>query len=307
MCREDKPSGEEVHQMAYRYAVEIETHMPRGYERGPHGAGVPVPWLPGWLADADPSIVPPTSDRWGIEYVSPILDGPDGIGAIHNAVAAIKARDGKVNVSCGLHVHVDFDKRNRAAVRRLTKLVANHEKAMYAMTGTLARERGVGARYNTNWCKSIKQYGTAARAIRHASRDRYHLLNLATEKPTVEFRVFGASLNPVKIAAWVRICVGLVERALAPNAGNTPWNHKGRDGGLNGTTGVGQKEAARLMFALGWTYNGFGTRKFGRQAFGAIGAVNLEPSIKEILRLAEKYDAALAAENNGGEQQPPAN
>jgi hypothetical protein len=314
MCREDEPPAEEGKTMGFRYAVEIETHMPAGMERGPHGHGVPVPWLPGygtrnprreWLADADPSIVPPTYERWGVEYVSPILDGPEGLAEIHNVVNAIKARDGRVNVSCGLHVHVDFDKRDKAAVRRLTRLVANVEKGLYAMTGTLARERGIGARYATNWCKSIKQYGTAARAIRHATRDRYHLLNLATTKPTVEFRVFGASLNPVKIAAWVRICVGLVERALAPNSPAAPWNHKARNGGLNGTTGIGEKEAARLMFALGWTYEGFGTRKWGRRAFGAIGETNLEVSINEILRLARKYDAALAAEQNGGGQQPP--
>jgi hypothetical protein len=291
--------------MSIRYAVEIETHMPAGMERGPHGAGVPVPWLPGygtrnprreWLADADPSIVPPTYDRWGIEYVSPILDGPEGIEEVHAVTAAIKARGGKVNVSCGIHVHVDFDKEDKAAVRRLTKLVANHEQALFAVTGSLSRERGIGARYNTHWCKSIKQYGTAGRAIRQAKRDRYHLLNLATTKPTVEFRVFGSSLDPVKIASWVRICVGLVERALAPNAGNTPWNNPTRKGGLNGTAGVGEKEAARLLFALGWTYEGFGTRKWGRKAFGTVGATTLEPSIKELLRLARKYDAALAAE-----------
>lgn len=290
--------------MAIRYAIEIETHMPRGNVRGPHGNGTPVPWLPGWLADADPSIVPPNGDRWGIEYVSPILDGPDGVEAIRNAVAAIKARDGKVNMSCGLHVHVDFDKTDKAAVRRLTQLVANHEKALYAVTGTLSRERGLGARYGTNWCKSIKQYGTAGRAIRRATRDRYHLLNLATTKPTVEFRVFGASLNPVKITAWVRLCVGLVERALAPNAGATPWNNKAKPGGLNGTTGVGETETARLIFALGWTYKGFGTRKWGRKAFGTLGIDDLKPSIDEVLRLARKYDAALAAENGGGGQPP---
>jgi hypothetical protein len=292
--------------MTIRFAVEIETHMPQGYERGPHGRGVPVPWLPGWLADADPSIVPPTYDRWGIEYVSPILDGPDGVEAIRAAVAAIKARGGKVNMSCGLHVHVDFDKRDKAALRRLVKLVANHEKGLYAVTGTVTRERGHGARYGTHWCKSVKQYGTAARAIRTAARDRYHLLNIATNKPTVEFRVFGASLNPVKILAWVRLCVGLVERALAPNAGHTPWNNPARDGGLNGTEGVGEKEAARLMFALGWTYGGFGTRKWGRQPFGTLGAGPLEPSINEILRLARKYDTAGNDENNGGAVGQPA-
>ena len=291
--------------MAIRFAVEIETHMPAGScERGPHGAGRQVSWLPpGWLGDADPSIVPPNSGRFGVEFVSPILDGPDGVEQLRQVVSEIKARGGQVNLSCGLHVHVDFDKSDKAARRRLTQLVANHEKALYAVTGSLSRERGVGSRYHTNWCKSIKQYGTAARAIRAASRDRYHLLNLATTKPTVEFRVFGASLNPAKISAWARLCVGLVERSLAPGAGSVPWNNPAKNGGLNGTSGAGEKEVARLMFVLGWTYNGFGTRKFGRQAFGKLGVSDLKPSIDECLRLARKYDAAVAAESGGNQQQ----
>ena len=288
--------------MAIRFGVEIETHMPVGAcDRGPHGRGAQVAWLPpGWLGDADPSIVPPNSGRFGVEFVSPILEGPDGVEQLRQVVAAIRAHGGQVNLSCGLHVHVDFDKSDKPAKRRLMQLVANHEKALYAVTGSLSRERGIGGRHSTNWCKSVKQYGTAGRAIAAASQDRYHLLNLKSRKPTVEFRVFGASLNAVKISAWVRLCVGLVERSLAPNAGSVPWNNPASGGGLSGTSGAGEKEVARLMFALGWTYAGFGTRKWGRQAFGTLGAADLKPSIDECLRLARKYDAEAA----GGGQPP---
>lgn len=282
--------------MAIRYAVEIETHMPvDAVTPGDHGYGRQVPWLPaGWLADADPSIVPPNSDRRGVEFVSPILDGADGLRQLADVVNEIRARGGKVNLSCGVHVHVDFDKDDKIAVRKLVKLVANHEKAMYAVTGTVARERGIGSRYNTNWCKSVKQYGTPGRAIRVASRDRYHLLNLATTKPTVEFRVFGASLNPVKLAAWIRLCVGLVEKALE-SAKGAPWNHKAKASGLHKTLGVGEQEVARLLFSLGWTYAGYGTRLWGRKKFGAIDAANLDADVAECMRLAKKYDAAVAA------------
>jgi hypothetical protein len=260
-----------------------------------------VPWLPaGWLADADPSIVPPNSGRFGVEFVSPILDGADGLRQLHAVVAEIKARGGQVNASCGLHVHIDFDKSNKAAKRKLAQLVANHEKALYAVTGTLSRERGVGGRYGTHWCKSIKQYGSAGRAIRASESDRYHLLNLKTgRKPTVEFRVFGASLNAVKISAWVRLCVGLVEKAVESSA-PVPWNNPAKAGGLFRTNGAGEKEVARLVFSLGWTYEGFGTRKYGRKKFGALGADNLDSDVREVLRLARKYDAASAAAEGGG-------
>lgn len=286
--------------MAIRYAVEIETHIPYGaVEPGPHGRGRPVPWLPaGWLADADPSIIPPTADRRGVEFVSPILDGAAGLRQVAEVVAEIKARGGRVNLSCGVHVHVDFDKSDRIALRKLVKLVANHEKAMYAVTGSPSRERGVGSRYNTNWCRSLKQYGTAGRAIRAALRERYHLCNIKTEKPTVEFRVFGASLNPVKLAAWVRICVGLVEKALESTRG-VPWNHKVKASGLHKTQGIGEQEVARLLFSLGWTYEGYGTRLWGRKKFGAIEAAALDVEVAECMRLARKYDSIIAAEGGG--------
>lgn len=282
--------------MSFTFGIEIETHMPRGsVQPGPHGRGVQVPWLPqGWLADEDPSIIPPHCNRVKCEFVSPVLTGADGVRQLCEVVASIKAHGGQVNASCGIHVHVGFDKSNTPAVDKLIRLVANHEKAMYAVTGTLSRERGQGSRTGINWCKSVKQYGTAGRARAFASRDRYHLLNLATTKPTVEFRVFGSSLNPTKIVAWVRLCVGLCEKALASSK-SAAWNQKTSAGGLNGAKGVGQKEVARLLFGLGWTYDAVGTRKFGRVKFGAIGSDQLESDVAECLRLAKKYDEQQTA------------
>ena len=294
--------------MGIRFGVEIETHMPVGScDRGPHGRGRQVAWLPaGWLADADPSIVAPNSGRFGVEFVSPILDGPDGLRQLRDVVAEIKARGGQVNASCGLHVHVDFDKSNTPAVAKLIRLVANHEQALYAVTGTLSRERGIGSRFGTNWCKSVKQYGGVSRAVRSARRDRYHLLNLATTKPTVEFRVFGASLNAIKILSWVRLCVGLVEKANE-SVKSAPWNHKVSAGGLNRTSGIGEKEVARLLFSLGWTYDGFGTRAFGRKKFGLIDGGGLDAAIAECMRLAKKYDEQRRAADGGspGGAVPP--
>jgi hypothetical protein len=277
--------------MSFTFGIEIETHMPRGsVYPGPHGCGAQVSWLPqGWLADEDPSIVLPSNLRVKCEFVSPILSGADGVRQLCEVVAEIKRRGGQVNASCGVHVHVAFDKSNTHAVEKLIRLVANHEKALYAVTGTLTRENGQGSRSGTNWCKSVKQYGTASRARACASRDRYHILNLATTKPTVEFRVFGSSLNATKIVAWVRLCMGLCEKSLASSK-STSWNHKGSEGGLNGSKGVGTKEVARLLFGLGWTYDSVGTRKFGRVKFGAIGADALDSDVAECLRLAQKYD-----------------
>jgi hypothetical protein len=90
---------------------------------------------------------------------------------------------------------------------RLITLVANFEKAIYASTGTKRRELG-------RWCQGLNRLGNVE-GVRNAARcDRYRVANFGTNKPTVEFRAFAATLDAVKLAGYVKLCVGLVERAL---------------------------------------------------------------------------------------------
>jgi len=294
----------------FTFGVEIETHMPAGsVTPGPHGRGVQVDWLPaGWLADSDPSIIVPHDLRVKCEFVSPVLKGADGLRQVCEVVAEIKRRGGQVNASCGTHVHVGFDMRNTPAIGRLISLVSNHEKALYAVTGTRSREQGAGSRYRTCWCKSVKQYGNKRLARRAASNDRYHLLNLATRKPTVEFRVFGASLNATKICAYVRLCVGLAEKALVSKK-SAAWNASTRPAsksnfGLGEGATAGVVEATRLLFSLGWLTRG-GAHGFPvvsqdgqvtyQKSFGVIegeGIPTIQSARKRLVHLATQYDAA---------------
>src|SRR4029077_12625486 len=104
-------------------------------------------------------------------------------------------------------------------VARLTTLVANFEKAIYASTGTKKRELG-------RWCGSVARHGSVERAQDSKRDNRYPVSNFATgTKPTVEFRAFGASLDDVKIAGYVALCVGLVERAARAKK-TTDWSAK---------------------------------------------------------------------------------
>jgi hypothetical protein len=271
----------------FTFGIEIETTMPAGSVMvGGHGNGFQVPWLPaGWLADGDPSIIAP-SGRVGCEFVSPILRGAEGIRQLMAVIAEIKSRGGQVNPSCGLHVHVGFDLSNTMSVYRLISLVSNHERGLYAITGTHRREAGQGSRYSTCWCKGLRQYGKVEDAERYAKGDRYHILNLQTYKPTVEFRVFGGSLNPVKAAAYVMVCIGLCDRACSTKRSAT-WMPKTRAANA-ASRKQGQWEAMRLMESLGWRKNGTATqplRVIDGEGVPAVGSL-----VKELNRLAKKYD-----------------
>jgi hypothetical protein len=191
----------------------------------------------------------------------------------------LSARGARVNRSTGLHVHVGVN-RSPETLKRVVTAVANFEKAVYAATGTHAREQG-------HYCRPI-QSSDDHREGRLAYVGRYHVLNVATQRPTVEFRAFAGTTSFAKIVAYVRLAVGMVEKALdlkrlpawvAPEPCETSPIKRG---------GRGLTELNRLFYWLGWTK--------GRvaQPFGMVGAGE-GPTVAEmkdeLVRLARKYDA----------------
>jgi len=268
------------------FGIEIETTMPqRSVTVGSHGNGLQVSWLPeGWRADRDGSIVA-SGRRQACEFVSPVLKGAEGVQQVIEVVAKIVEKGGEVNSSCGLHVHVGFDRNNKDGLKRLITLVACFEKAIFASTGTKSREQG-------HWCAGVARYGNAAAVEATATHARYHVLNLTnlespySRKQTVEFRAFGASLNAVKILGYIRLCVGLVEKALDTKR-VTKWTAKpAAEGNSVCRQGEGQTAIARLFYALGWV-KGRTPHTYGNLQNDTH---DLKSSKKELMRLAKKYD-----------------
>jgi hypothetical protein len=270
----------------FTFGVEIETHVPAatvaiGHYH--HGLTQQLAGLEGWETSRDCSIQAPPG-REGCEFVSPILRGAEGLAKLVKAIATINALGAKVNASCGVHVHVGWDG-DEAELDRLINLVARHEKAIYATTGTKSRESG-------RYCRGIRRYGNKQAAKTANTSSRYHVLNLTNlttgRQRTVEFRAFSGSTDAVKILGWVRLCLALVEKAkvvtrpaawtLKQTAATSPVKRAGE----------GQTEVARLMYAIGWT-RGDSPRVYGW--FDADGAADVKVTKKEFFRLAAKYDA----------------
>jgi hypothetical protein len=272
------------------FGVEIETTIPYGAcNVGPHGSGLQVPWLPqGWLADADPSIRA-RRGRQGCEFVSPILKGADGIRELIAAVEKIKAMGATVNASGGMHVHVGFDRNDAKGRERLITLVANFEKAIYAVTGTKKRERGI-------WCRGLQRLGNVRTVEQHGMHQRYHVLNLSNilsgrrAKPTVEFRAFGATLNVVKVVGYVRLCLGLVERALkAKRVTNFTAKAPVESSPIH-RKGEGQTALTRLFYQLGWI-KGRSKYCYGDETGAGATPPSHRETKRELMRLAKKYDS----------------
>ena len=203
-------------------------------------------------------------------------------------VRILEAKGHRVNISCGVHVHVGWKRDWPAeALARLVTIVSYCERGLYAITGTKSRERGT-------YCGGVRKYGNDKDAKPALDRNRYHALNLTSlangARETVEFRVFSGSLNAVKICGWIQVCLGLAERAI--NGKRSPtWTPKPLRGGWK-KAGEGASEAERLIGYLAW---GAGyARIHGGKQYGWVGDVVPQEQVKsEFRRLAAKYDSQM--------------
>jgi hypothetical protein len=266
------------------FGVEFEVCIPNATAViiGRYHHGMQVRELPtGWTAQNDTSIHPPVGYK-AVEIVSPVLKGAEGLQQVVAVCKWLQAVGAKVNQTTGFHVHIGFDKNNQAALKRLVATFANHEKAIYAITGTRARE-------NNTYCRSVLQSADIKHVHKHglpSYLNRYFLLNIANligRMPTVEFRAFAGTTSETKAIGYIRVALGFVERAIQ----DTCPRCFGRK--LPKSVVDGQSATKRLFSFLGWDKR--------QPVFGALEADNT-PSIleckKELIRLAAKYDAADA-------------
>ncbi len=268
------------------YGVEFEVMLPAsvqiavgGYHRGLQVRGLPL----GWNAQNDGSIQALPGYR-GVEIVSPILKGADGVRQIIAVCEWLKVVGAKVNRSTGFHVHVGFaGTAKQLAV--LTGLVSYHETALYASTGTKSREQGTYSRpiKNSAEHKTVAQMGSAMTA-------RYHSLNLTNlqygNKPTVEFRLFAGTCNAMKAIGYVRMCLALVEKSLEMKV-LPKWDAKAPEA----TSKAARRGAGK--FALARFYNCFGwTKGKTKNVYGNVAAeeVAFDATKKILSEMAAKYD-----------------
>jgi hypothetical protein len=117
------------------------------------------------------------------------------------------------------------------------------------------------------------------------------VLNLSNlnrpNKRTVEFRAFAGSLSAMKVVGYIRLCLGLVERATEAKR-KTDWAAKPvKETSPIHRNGEGQTALTRLFYQLGWT-KGRTDRVYGM--LDAPNAPTLKEIKREFIRLARKYD-----------------
>lgn len=277
-----------VNDMTFGCEFEIVLPASVNIRVGGYHSGIQVAGLPdGWNAQGDGSI---RSRRgWqAVEIVSPVLKGADGINQVRQVCQWFRSVGARVNQSCGFHVHVGWNG-DDAALGRLVHLVSANEKALYAATGTKNRERG-------NYCRPIQNdsafVGRFVQGNERSYTNRYHSLNItnlsAASKRTVELRVFSGTVNAQKAVAYIRLALGMVQKASMMKR-LTKWTPKATSptSPIFRKGGEGQTALTRLFYSLGWTK---GRESFAYGNIEADGAPSIADTKKTLTQLARKYD-----------------
>lgn len=173
-----------------------------------------------WKIVTDASV--DSSYTTGFEIVSPVLRGEDGFRQVQKVCEILKSSGCKVNLKCGLHVHVGAGDWLLEVFKNLMLLYKSAEKAIDSFMAPSRRESA------NSYCKSlqISPAGLAAATTmdelaracgqsggRRNVRDsgRYYKVNLQSywQHGTVEFRQHQGTIEADKTLNWVKLCLRL--------------------------------------------------------------------------------------------------
>jgi len=153
----------------------------------------------------------------GLEIVSPILKGTEGLAEMKLVTNALNEAGAKVDRSCGIHVHHDATDFTLKSFKNIYGMYARYEDTIDSMVSNSRRG------YNNNMCKSpstnleiLKTATSVDEIIGSIYHDRYVKLNCQSFRRhgTIEFRQHQGTTSFEKLQAWVVLTQMMVERSV---------------------------------------------------------------------------------------------
>ncbi len=176
-----------------------------------------------WKVVTDGSL---SSRNGACEVVSPPLRGNDGLNEIRSVMKVLRDAGARVNVSCGMHIHIGVDSLTRTQQANLIKA---HQRFQPAWDALLTERRVADGRWAsrrnvTNADRLAEQWETST-DVRTLSRqtNRYHALNINSfyKYGTFEFRLHHGSLNGKNATAWIALHLAFISAVINDAEGMT--------------------------------------------------------------------------------------
>lgn len=175
-----------------------------------------------------------TVDRfYSCELVTPILTYAADMETLQNVVRALRKAGGRVNGTCGIHIHLDGADQTVRSLKNWISIVAAKNDLLYAALAVNSSrlhyckkidETLVIACKKATTLQALSSAWYATYSCYHSQHDhyhssRYHFLNLhsffAASHHTVELRGFNSTLHAGELRSYVVFALALNDQALS--------------------------------------------------------------------------------------------
>lgn len=177
---------------------------------------------PHWKIVRDGSVTSRgTGEGSGLEMVSPILRGSEGLAELAKVMDVMVSVGAKVNSSCGLHVHLDQANMTGNARRNFFLTYVNNQQLMDRLVSA-SRRAGRNSYTNSYRTSEIQSY--ADRCFDgEAQGNRYYNFNITSfgKYGTYEVRHHQGTLNARKAVNWVKLLLTMNNYAMNPESAQT--------------------------------------------------------------------------------------
>lgn len=166
-----------------------------------------------------------------VELVSPILTYREDIDSLQKLVRALREAGGRVNSSCGIHIHLNGADHDVRSIRNFINIIAARNDLFYKalqiepnrmryckkMDARLVERMNQVKPKTLEQVKTIWYEGYRGSQNGHYHDSRYHFCNLHSffnGHGTVELRGFNSTLHAGKIRAYIVLALALNNQAL---------------------------------------------------------------------------------------------
>jgi hypothetical protein len=193
----------------WSFGIEIECYMPEhlAFDRGRYHHGLQVRsidrWLAqGWTAERDGSVVADRPGYVGVEIVSPVLAGEEGLTEVVCMIDWLAEIGAYVDRKCGQHVSVDARSLTTEQVARIREAFKKVEPGLYLVNGQKAAERWL-----SDYCTPISS-GRQAPAQRYWGLNVTNYMGAQEARKRLEYRLWAGTLDAAKTVSYILTSVG---------------------------------------------------------------------------------------------------
>ena len=173
--------------------------------------------IPQWKVTTDASVTMDGTGLYrGLELVSPILYGDEGLDELAKVYEVLNSCGAKVDKTCGTHVHFDISDFTVQNCKNFLNLYFNYQGVINYLVPPSRRrnefcnplKKADLEKINQNWVRSIRD-------IAYVLSTRYTKVNLQSyvKYGTIEIRQHGGTTEFEKIEAWIILMYQLLDSA----------------------------------------------------------------------------------------------